>query len=138
LKLATSVVLAFLQSLILAVGVLAVGTHSYVTITAALFQLTAGHTSAYFCRIQNMASRTQSLYKDIKTAGEQNRSLLFTIVPANVVAKLDSAADYYNMVGALVPHCTVMFCTLEQAAALQAKKPPLIIIGDRTSPTDRG
>jgi hypothetical protein len=136
LRCRTALILALQESIVLAIGLLAVGTRIYITVAAVLFQLAAGLTAAHFCRIQTAASRRQFvLQKDIRAAAEQNRRLLFSILPPNVVGKLDRDDD--GMVGALIPHCTVMFCTLEQAAELQVRAASVsaIPIGANSKPS---
>ena len=122
LKYRTALALAILMTLILAVGLMVVGTRSYIAISAVAFQLAAGLISAHFCAVQSAASYTQFMQvKGTREASKRSKDVLHTILPRNVAERLDSlpGGGAGGMVGAAVPACAVMFCTLDKAGRMQ-------------------
>eukprot|EP00291_Cryptomonas_curvata_P021063 CAMPEP_0172172290 /NCGR_PEP_ID=MMETSP1050-20130122/12361_1 /TAXON_ID=233186 /ORGANISM="Cryptomonas curvata, Strain CCAP979/52" /LENGTH=507 /DNA_ID=CAMNT_0012843807 /DNA_START=379 /DNA_END=1899 /DNA_ORIENTATION=+ len=110
------------NTLILVAAVLAVGTRSWVLLSAVLFQLATGLSAAYMCRVRQRLAREQfAVAKSTTGAARQNRKLLHTLIPKNVLSRLASHdASGGEMLGTTISECTIMFCSLEPQAELQA------------------
>ena len=82
---------------------------------AAIFQASAGFAAAHVCSSQLRVAREHfSLAKAAKFAAEQTSNRLHTLIPKQVLPAL-AAHTGEGMLGALIPHCTVMFCSLHLA-----------------------
>ena len=103
-------------ALILVAAASAVGAQGWPLLACAAFQLAMGLGAAHFCRVREAAARAQfAVVKGTKFAAEQNRNLLFTLYPRNVVDRLASQGPATGP-GPLcqeIDVCTVMFCSLE-------------------------
>jgi hypothetical protein len=116
----TAVLTTVANSLVLVAAVLAVGTRSWVLFTATLFQLAAGLSAAYMCRIRRQLARGQfAIAMGTRNAARKNRELLHTLIPENVLGRLASH-EGGAMLGTTIRECTIMFCSLEPQAELQA------------------
>jgi hypothetical protein len=117
-----AVIVALATSAGLVAALLAVGTlsHDLAVLFAVAFQLLAGLGAAYFCHVRKLISRQQFVVaKGTKFATEQNRNLLYTLIPQNVVQKLSNHKGA-EMLGSEIRECAVMFCSLEPQVELQA------------------
>ena len=113
IKPAFAVFSALFTGLALAMCSLAVGLDAWTIITCVVFQLAAGLGTASFCALGERISRDKfAILKATQFAGVQNRDLLYTLVPPNVVARL-TASDSTEMLGRELQHCIIMFCSLE-------------------------
>jgi hypothetical protein len=123
-QLSTAIAVSAATSLILVIALLSVGTLSrdIAVISAVAFQLLTGLGAAYFCDLREKVSREHfAVAKGTKFATEQDRNLLFTLVPRNVVQQLQShEPEGGEMLGREITCCTVMFCALEPQEELQA------------------
>ena len=105
------------MALVLVAAILAVGSRTWLLLTAATFQLAAGVSAALMCRVRQRLAREQfAIAKGTKGAAKQNRTLLHTLIPKNVLGRLASHAPDAGMLGTTIPECTVMFCSLEPQA----------------------
>ena len=76
------------------------------------FQASAGLAAAHVCRSRLRVAREHfALAKAAKFAAEQTSNRLHTLIPMQVLPALTSHTGK-EMLGALIPHCTVMFCSL--------------------------
>ena len=110
-----AIFVAVTTAIVLSFALLAVGTlpQDPGSISAVVFQLLVGLGAAYFCDVRKKISRQQfSVAKGTKFATEQNRNLLNTLMPQNVVQKLSNHKGT-EMLGNEVKQCTIMFCSLE-------------------------
>ena len=90
-------------------------------VSLTVLQAIAGLIATLLCRAHTAAARSAfALAKGMKRAGEQNRNLLYTLVPHNVVQHLATHVSSGDMPGADIPECTVMFCSLEPHDLLQS------------------
>jgi hypothetical protein len=123
-QLSTAITVSVATSLFLVVALLSVGTLSrdLAVISAVAFQLITGLGAAYFCHIREKVSREHfAVAKGTKFATEQDRNLLYTLVPRNVVQQLQlHEPEGGKMLGREMACCTVMFCALEPQEELQA------------------
>jgi hypothetical protein len=109
------------KALVLVAAVLAVGSRPWLLVSALAFQLAAGLSSTYMCRVRRRLAREQfAIAKGTRGAAKQNRTLLHTLIPKNVLGRLSTHAADAGMLGTTIPECTVMFCSLEP----QARAPP--------------
>ena len=92
---------------------LAVGFDAWAIAGCALFQLTTGLATAAFCMNGDQRSRDKyAMGKATQFAAEQNRALLYTLIPQNVVERLATHTGD-RLLGRDITLCTVMFCSLE-------------------------
>ena len=120
----TAVAVALSASAALVAALVAVGTlpRDPGASTAVAFQLLVGLGAAYFCHVRKQISRQQfAVAKGTKFATEQNRNLLNTLIPQNVVQKL-AGHKGGSMLGNEVKECTVMFCSLEPQARARERE----------------
>ena len=107
-------------SLVFLVSTIATGSTGITMITAVVFQFTFGLLASYFCAVSRRVARAEfAVEKSIEQASERNGSLLYTLIPRNVMERLASH-DGGGMLGRAIPHCTIMFCALEQEDDLQS------------------
>ena len=120
----TAVAVALATAVALVAALIAVGTfrHDAAVISAVLFQLLSGLGAAYFCHLRETVSREHfAVAKGTKFATEQDRNLLYTLMPRDVVQALQArtlggeqaAPPPDELLGREVLRCTVMFCALE-------------------------
>ena len=119
----TAVAVSLATATALVAALLAVGSlrRDPAVVSAVIFQLLTGLGAAYFCRLREIVSREHfAVAKGTKFATEQDRNLLYTLVPRNVVKALQDRAETAGadegrreLLGREVAHCTVMFCALE-------------------------
>ena len=111
---------ALCNALVLVLAVLATGSRPWLLLSLAAFQLAAGLSAAAFCRAREALARRQFLVaRHIRAAAESERRFLHTLMPDNVLSRLATHRGP-DLLGATIPHCTVMFCMLEP----QAPPPP--------------
>jgi hypothetical protein len=114
----TAVAVALVASAFLAAALLAVGSlpRDPGACSAIAFQLLVGLGAGYLCHVRKHISRQQfAVAKGTKFATEQNRNLLNTLIPHNVVQRL-AGHKGGEMLGNEIKECTVMFCSLEPQA----------------------
>jgi hypothetical protein len=114
----TAVAVALAASASLAAALLAVGSlpRDPGACSAIAFQLLVGLGAGYLCHVRKHISRQQfAVAKGTKFATEQNRNLLNTLIPHNVVQRL-AGHKGGEMLGNEIKECTVMFCSLEPQA----------------------
>ena len=118
----TAVFIAVFTAFVFVVALLSVGTFTrdLAVISAVAFQLLTGLGTSYFCYSRKLISREQfAASKSTKFAAEQNRNLLYTLIPENVVQRY-SVHEGQEMLGNEIPWCSIMFCCLEPQTELQA------------------
>jgi hypothetical protein len=114
-----SLVLVFIHLAVLLIGTLSIGVNYKVMLTAATFQLLVGLIAQRICAYQEEYSKKRFfLSQATRNACERNHELLKTLMPENILQKLGPNPSV-EMHGAVIPHCTVMFCMLKNAAELQ-------------------
>jgi hypothetical protein len=92
---------------------LAAGIDAWTISFCTLFQLSAGFAASVFCLSGDQRSRDKyTMDKATQFAAEQNRALLYTLIPQNVVQRLATHTGA-QMLGCDIALCTVMFCSLE-------------------------
>ena len=92
---------------------LAAGIDAWTITFCTLFQLTTGLATASVCMGGDQRSRHKyAMGRATQFAAEQNRALLYTLIPQNVVQRLATHTGA-QMLGCDIPRCTVMFCALE-------------------------
>jgi hypothetical protein len=112
---------AIATALILVFSALSVGAHGWPLAACVAFQLSVGLGAAHFCRVREATARAQfAVVKGTKFAAEQNRNLLFTLYPRNVVDRL-AAHDGRTLLCKKIDMCSVMFCSLEPQDSLRAE-----------------
>lgn len=100
----------FLILLMLSIGA---GIDAWTVFVCTVFQLITGLATASVCLGGDQRSRDKfAMGKATEFAAEQNRALLYTLIPQNVVQRLATHTGA-QMLGCDIPHCTVMFCSLE-------------------------
>jgi hypothetical protein len=101
------------NALLLVGAVLAAGSHTWLLASLTAFQLIAGLSAACYCHAREARARRQFLVsRHIEAASENERRFLHTLVPDNVLGRL-ATHQGPEMLGATIPHCTIMFCSLE-------------------------
>ncbi len=109
-----------INALMLAAAVLGVGSRTWMLFTAILFQAAAGFSAVLICKNRERLARGQfSMAKETDNAARQNRVLLHTLIPEDVLGRL-AVHTGDDMLGTHIPECTVMFCVLDPQAELQA------------------
>jgi len=79
----------------------------------AIFQLATGLATASICMGGDQRSRDKyAMGKATQFAAEQNRALLYTLIPQNVVQRLATHTGA-QMLGCDISRCTVLFASLE-------------------------
>ena len=113
-----AIIVAFSTFVILLVLSIAVGVDRWAIATCTLFQLATGLAVATFCQAGDQRSRDKfAMVKATQFAAEQNRALLYTLIPPNVVRRLATHTGD-DMLGRDIPLCTIMFCSLHSHAPL--------------------
>jgi hypothetical protein len=108
------------NAFMLAAAVLGVGSRTWMLLTAILFQAVAGFSAVLICKNRERLARDRfAMAKETDNAARQNRILLHTLIPEDVLGRLASHAGD-DMLGTHIPECTVMFCALDPQAELQA------------------
>ena len=103
------------------ITVLSSGTKTFGLITIVVVEIIIGTIAAVECKRQRIASRNYfALAKGIKLATLQNRHLLYSLIPRNVVEHLRLHSIEDGMPGTDIPVCTVMFCSLEPHELLRS------------------
>jgi class 3 adenylate cyclase len=98
---------------------LAIGVDTWTMVACVAFQLAAGLGAGVFCVLGERVSRAKyAILKSTQFSGVQNRDLLYTLIPPNVVANI-AEHDPAAMLGREIPHCVIMFCSLEPHADLR-------------------
>ena len=107
---------------------LAIGADTWTIVTCVVFQFMAGIGTAAFCVVGEKLSREKfAILKSTQFTGTQNRDLLYTLIPPNVVANITDH-DPAIMLGREIPHCIIMFCSLEPHADLRASEAALALL----------
>ena len=110
---------------VLSAAVAAVGSAGWALASALACQLAAGGLAAPLCRRRAALARRQfAVDKGIRRASERSESLLYTLIPRNVVDRLASwrPARGGEMLGRDLPCATVMFwCARETRKLLRAR-----------------
>jgi hypothetical protein len=89
---------------------------------AIILQLFVGLSFAHFCQVQQKSARQQfALTKRTRFVSDQNRNLLYTLIPKNVTEKLSRHVGD-SLLGSEIPCCIVMFCSVEPHDELQTCK----------------
>ena len=102
-------------------ALLLTGTKIWPMASLAGLQLITGLISMKFCRDHTIAARNAfALAKGMRRAAEQNRNLLYTLIPHNVVEHLATHTSGNEMPGADIADCTVMFCSIEPQELLRS------------------
>lgn len=108
---------------------MAIGADAWSIITCVVFQLAAGAGTVFFCAVGDRLAREKfALLKATQFAGVQNRDLLHTLIPPNVVARMTGFKGEREMLGREIEHCIVMFCSLEPHADLRATEVALTLL----------
>jgi hypothetical protein len=85
---------------------------TYELCLSVIFQASVGLSAVHFCESRLRIARSQfAMAKAARFAAEQTCSRLHTLIPPHVLPKL-AAHTGSRMLGQLIPHCTVLFCTL--------------------------
>ena len=125
----SAVFAAFLTALTLTMFSLAAGLDGSTIITCVVFQLAAGLGAAVFCSLGERVGRDKfAILKATQFAGVQNRDLLYTLIPPNVVSRITNASASHEMIGKELAHCIVMFCSLEPHAELRATETAVALL----------
>jgi hypothetical protein len=98
LRAGTAAAVAAANAAVLAAAVAAVGSATWALASALACQLAAGGLAAHLCRRRAQLARRQfAVNKWIRRAAEQSGNLLYTLVPRNVVERIDRlvAPDIY-------------------------------------------
>ena len=112
---------ALTNTSILAFAVLISGTRNWATLTLVVLESLSGIIAACVCRTQTAESRRSfALAKGMRRAAEQNRNLLYTLIPRNVVEHLAAHTFSDEMPGTDIADCTVMFCSIEPQELLRS------------------
>ena len=115
-----AVSITIILGLILVVAVLSVGSRTWILLSALLFQSCAGLTAALACKNREFLAREQfSMAKKTDLAAQQNRVLLHTLIPEDVLDRIATRKAGDSLLGTQIPACTVLFCSLEPQAELQ-------------------
>ena len=113
-----ALICAFSSSLFALLAELAVRDPDYAMATGVLFHLIVGLYASYSCHLRELFAREHfALKKEIKFLSDQNASLLYTLIPPNVVERLSSHAEQHFLCGE-IKQCTIMFCALERQSEL--------------------
>jgi class 3 adenylate cyclase len=116
----SSLIASISNSFLYLVALILTGTRGSAMISAVVFQLVSGLFASYFCAVRRRIAWAEFLVeRSIERASERNGNLLYTLIPRNVMARLASHHGS-DMLGRAIPHCTIMFCALEQEEDLQA------------------
>ena len=118
----TAIFISVVTALIFVAALLSVGTFTsdLAVISAVAFQFLTGLGTSYFCYARKLIAREEfAACKGTKFAAEQNRNLLYTLIPENVVPRY-SAHEGQDLLGSEIASCSVMFCCLEPQVELQA------------------
>lgn len=92
---------------------LSAGIGPWFIVFCSVFQLATGLATASVCMGGDQRSRDKfALSKSVQFAAEQNRALLYTLIPQNVVQRL-SMHSSTHMLGCDISQCTVLFAALE-------------------------
>ena len=111
--------LSFVQAALLSVSSLSIGCPWASILVVVVFQLSVGLVASYICQCQNAASIRQSILSaETQKAWEDNRKLLNSLIPENILEKVESSASG-EIKPALIPRCSLMFCMLERREELQ-------------------
>ena len=102
------------NTLLYLAALLSTGSYGVRVAAAVAFQFVAGFCAAGFCAVGRRTLRDEfAVERSIERAQERSASLLYTLIPRNVMARL-AAHDPARMLGCAVPHCTILFCAFEQ------------------------
>ena len=113
-----ALICAFSSSMFALLAELAVRDPDYAMATGVLFHLIVGLYASYSCHLRELFAREHfALKKEIKFLSDQNASLLYTLIPPNVVERLSSHAEQHFLCGE-IKQCTIMFCALERQSEL--------------------
>ena len=116
-------------AILLLIFSMAIGADAWSIITCVVFQLAAGMGTVFFCAVGDRLAREKfALLKATQFAGVQNRDLLYTLVPPNVVARMTAVKDPQEMLGREIEHSIIMFCSLEPHADLRATEVALALL----------
>ena len=108
-------------AVIVNLALLLTGTKFWPMTSFAALQLTAGLISMLLCRDHTVSARNAfALAKGMRRAADQNRNLLCTLIPHNVVEHLATNTSGEDMPGTDIAECTVMFCSIEPQELLRS------------------
>jgi class 3 adenylate cyclase len=112
----TTIVGVMITNLILLSACLAVGTYGWQVIYHCLLHLGVGCVIAYSCHVHTQESRNQfAKVKHVKLAAKQRRSVLYTLIPPNVLGAVAKHSPDLGLLAVDIPQCTIMFCSLTRA-----------------------
>lgn len=115
-----ALLLCLLLSSVYLAACLSLGIRPHIFAFPLLGQLATGALAAFFCLVGDARAREEfAADKGLRYAAEQNGNLLYTLIPAGVVARCQGKGAG-EMVGSEIPRVTIMFCAFEQHAEMQA------------------